>query len=223
MALTYVKSSGIDVTGNYTANAMTLTTNLIAGNVKTANLVDVSGTTTLVTKHNSRSGDVGILGNLVVGFSGAGNCTASYFVGNGSQLTGLPASYSDSNVATYLPNYSGTLNLTNSSNVTLGAVGNIHITGGTTGQVLSTDGAGNLSWADGGTGGGGTYVTRKYVADGTSNSYTVTSGCAVDDVLVFINGVCQAPTDDYTISGTSLTVDGTPASGTKIQIRELPK
>lgn len=31
-------------------------------------------------------------------------------------------------------------------NVTLGAVGNVHITGGTNGYLLSTNGSGNLSW-----------------------------------------------------------------------------
>jgi hypothetical protein len=37
----------------------------------------------------------------------------------------------------------------------LGAVGNVTITGGTSGQVLSTDGAGNLSFTTVSSGGGG--------------------------------------------------------------------
>jgi hypothetical protein len=41
----------------------------------------------------------------------------------------------------------GNLNIT-AANVTLGPIANIHITGGTSGQYLSTDGAGNLSWAN---------------------------------------------------------------------------
>lgn len=41
------------------------------------------------------------------------------------------------------------------SNVSLGYVGNIHITGGINGYVLTTDGLGNLSWTAGGGGGGG--------------------------------------------------------------------
>lgn len=41
------------------------------------------------------------------------------------------------------------------SNVALGYVGNIRITGGINGQVLTTDGLGNLSWTAGGGGGGG--------------------------------------------------------------------
>ena len=37
------------------------------------------------------------------------------------------------------------LTVTGSTN--LGAVSNVHITGGTTGQLLSTDGSGNLNWS----------------------------------------------------------------------------
>jgi hypothetical protein len=48
----------------------------------------------------------------------------------------------------------GNLNATSSANVTLGDVANIHITGGLNGYVLSTDGAGNLSWTAGGNSGG---------------------------------------------------------------------
>lgn len=44
--------------------------------------------------------------------------------------------------------------MTSSPNVNLGSVANVHIQGGTNGYVLSTDGAGNLSWTAGGGGGG---------------------------------------------------------------------
>lgn len=37
----------------------------------------------------------------------------------------------------------------------LGDVANVKITGGTNGQILSTDGTGNLSWKSGGGGGSG--------------------------------------------------------------------
>ena len=42
----------------------------------------------------------------------------------------------------------GVVDLSVTSNVLLGAVANVHITGGTSGQVLTTDGAGNLTFAD---------------------------------------------------------------------------
>ena len=52
----------------------------------------------------------------------------------------------------------------------------------------------------------------------------MTSGTAVDNVLVMENGIVQKPTTDYTISGTTLTFQGgAPAIGVAIQIRELPR
>jgi hypothetical protein len=62
------------------------------GGVKTANIQDASGTITIQTKYNNVSGDVGVTGNLTVGAGGTGNVNATYFVGNGSALTGIVAS-----------------------------------------------------------------------------------------------------------------------------------
>jgi len=68
------------------------------------------------------------------------------------------------------------------------------------------------------------YVTRNYTGDGSDTTFTVTSGTAVDNVLVMENGIVQKPTTDYTISGTTLTFQGgAPATGVAIQIRELPR
>ena len=38
--------------------------------------------------------------------------------------------------------------ITFSNSVTLGNVGNVHISGGTSGQYIKTDGSGNLSFSD---------------------------------------------------------------------------
>jgi hypothetical protein len=67
-----------------------------------------------------------------------------------------------------------------------------------------------------------TYLTRTGTGDGSTTGFTVTSGVTVNDVLVTENGVLQAPTTDYTISGTTLTFGTAPASGVAIVIRELP-
>jgi hypothetical protein len=67
-----------------------------------------------------------------------------------------------------------------------------------------------------------TYNTRTGTGDGSTVAFTVTSGMTVDTVLVTENGVLQAPTTDYTISGTTLTFGTAPASGVAIVIRELP-
>ena len=66
------------------------------------------------------------------------------------------------------------------------------------------------------------YTTRTGTGDGSTTGFTVTDGVTVDDVLVTENGVLQAPTTDYTISGTTLTFGTAPASGVAIVIRELP-
>jgi hypothetical protein len=50
----------------------------------------------------------------------------------------------------------GNVNTSGSANINLGIVSNIHISGGTNGAVLTTDGLGNLSWQEGGGGGNGT-------------------------------------------------------------------
>ncbi len=43
-------------------------------------------------------------------------------------------------------NSTGTINLANTSNVSLGNVSNLHISGGYPGYILSTNGSGNLTW-----------------------------------------------------------------------------
>lgn len=98
-------------------------TGLLTANVavKTANIQDTSGTVTIQTKYNSQPGDVGVVGNLVVGTGGTGNVSATYFIGDGSQLTGVAGSYANANVALYLPTYTGNLtagNITTSGTLT---------------------------------------------------------------------------------------------------------
>jgi hypothetical protein len=56
-------------------------------------------------------------GNVTAGnLSATGNITGNYIIGNGSQLTGLPASYANSNVATFLASY-GSNTITTTGNV----------------------------------------------------------------------------------------------------------
>jgi len=62
---------------------------------------------------------------------------------------------------------------------------------------------------------------RGYTGDGSTVAYTVTSGADVENLLVFINGVYQRPTTDYTVSGTTLTFGTAPVNGDSITIKEL--
>jgi hypothetical protein len=89
-----------------------LTSGLItatSGGIKVGNLQDPSGTNTIQLLNSN----ISVTGNIVAGSGGSGNVTATYFIGNGSQLTGLPASYSNTNVAAYLPTYTGNVSAGN--------------------------------------------------------------------------------------------------------------
>ena len=66
------------------------------------------------------------------------------------------------------------------------------------------------------------YNTRTATGDGSTVGFTVTSGMTDDSVIVTENGVIQAPTSDFSISGTTLTFTTAPASGVAIKIQELP-
>lgn len=66
------------------------------------------------------------------------------------------------------------------------------------------------------------YSKGTFTGDGSTVAITINSGRAVDNVLVFVNGICLTPTDDYTISGTTLTFTTAPTSGAEITVRYLP-
>ena len=68
------------------------------------------------------------------------------------------------------------------------------------------------------------YTTNKsHTGDGSTTVFALgVSSRAVNDVLVFVNGICLVPTDDYTISGTNLTFATAPASSAEIVFRFLP-
>ena len=84
----------------------------------------LSVTGNIATNANVFGGVLSASGNIVgnniqalTGISTAGNITGDYILGNGSQLTGLPATYANSNVAAYLPTYSGDFTANNISTV----------------------------------------------------------------------------------------------------------
>ena len=62
---------------------------------------------------------------------------------------------------------------------------------------------------------------RGYTGDGSDTTFTVTSGATVSNILVFLNGVFQRPTTDYTVSGTTLTFGTAPVNNDVITIKEL--
>jgi hypothetical protein len=57
--------------------------------------------------------------------------------------------------------------------------------------------------------------------DGSTTAFTINSGRTVADVLVIVNGIVLVPTDDYTISSTTLTFNTAPVSSAEIQFRYI--
>lgn len=131
------------------------------------------------------------------------NIGASYYLGNGRFLTGIEGTgdYSNANVFAYLGSgsnvaivTSGNVALTGPS-VALGNVGNVHIYDGSSGQVLSTDGTGNLSWVTVAGAGGANTIPLGTPADGnltgnnvaidtwTPNTYVTDSVDDLNEVL----------------------------------------
>lgn len=125
-------------TGNLVSltGPVTTTANVTGGNLRTSGTILASGNITAANLDTSRvnaanitaSGSVSAVANII---------TSAYFIGDGSQLTNLPAgNYSNANVAAFLPTYTGNLvSLTGPVTTTA------NITGGnlqTTGQVSAT-------------------------------------------------------------------------------------
>ena len=142
------------------------------------------------------------------------NITITSTAGDGTGIVtinstgGGNGNYSNSNVASYLPTYTGnvgagnvnvtgtvyangisstglasltTLNVGATAN--LGAVGNVKITGGSAGQKLTTDGAGNLSWTnDANSSYGNSNVVSLMAAFG-SNTITTTGNVSVGNII----------------------------------------
>jgi len=129
---------------------------LIASEVYTnaqPNITSVGTLTSLSVSGNTTAGNL-----LTAGAVTGANVTANqYFNALNANITGstnLSGTVTITNTGTITS--LGNVNFTAASNVTLGTVSNLHISGGVAGYFLRTDGAGNLSWSAGGGGGNGT-------------------------------------------------------------------
>lgn len=95
----------------------------------------------------------------------------------------------------------GTVNFINTSNVSLGGVANLHITGGTSGQVLTTDGNGGLSWTT--VGGGGAVIGNVSI-----NNTTISTTIANSNLNLAANGTGVISLNTNTVANANLTVNG---------------
>jgi hypothetical protein len=162
-----------NITGNYILGNGSQLTGVISNysNANVANYLPVfSG--------NISAGNISASGNVTGGnLVTTGNVAGTYFLGNGSQLTGLPATYGNANVSAFLPTYSG-----NIANLTV--TGNTSLIGTT---VLNT------------------YIETTAASANTGSSFTpVWSTGPVQQLTANANFALNAPTG--MVSGSSITL-----------------
>jgi len=108
--------------------------------------------------------------------------------------------------------------------VNLGAVANVHITGGSNGYILQTDGTGNLSWVVN-SGSASLQLpdvsVDNFTADGSNNSFELSTTPDNKDYLIInIDGVLQL-SDSYTLTGNAVAFGSTPLEDSLIEIKTL--
>ena len=138
-------------TGNLVSltGPVTTTANVTGGNLRTSGSILASGNITAANLDTNRVNAANITASGLIS-AVANISTSAYFIGDGSQLTNLPAgNYSNANVAAYLPTYTGAMpNMTGLLRTTANIVGgNISIVGNITGGNVDTGrvNAGNVT------------------------------------------------------------------------------
>ena len=179
--------TGIVATSSYgNANVATyLSSGLLSTNIVTtgqANAAQVNATTVSATA-NVTGGNVRTAGQV----SATGNIQGNYFIGNGSQLTGLPAGYANSNVASYLSSGTVATDILTTANVSA------------TGFVY-----GNGSFLTGITGGYANSNVAAYLSSGTVSTNIQTTA--------IVQGGSVTATG--TVQGTSISATGTVSGAT---------
>ena len=207
--------SSASVTSQVTSSVIL---NYINGNITSVGTLATLSATGNVTGGNIRTGGV---------VSATGNVTGNYILGNGSQLTGLPATYGNSNVSTFMAAF-GSNTISTTGTITSGNVtgGNI-LTGGlisATGAVTAASVVGgvmtgsSLSVSGNVTGSGhvGTVYTNSIVNTGSNATGNIGSSSTYFNTVF-----AQATTALYADLAECYTADAEYAPGTVISFGGL--
>ena len=106
----YVGTTPLTFTQNYSANSISGGTSNVTVYSNANVAISSAGTPNVLTVSNAGTYVSGLI-------SATGNVVGNYFIGNGSQLTGLSATYGDSNVVTLLASF-GSNSISTTGNVT---------------------------------------------------------------------------------------------------------
>jgi len=223
-----VNSYGNFVVGNLEGSTISISGNISAANFTTGNIVTAGNINfTGANAYFSNISNIHIPGgtaNYVISTDGNGNL--SWQAGGGAPGgSNTQMQFNDSNVFGGAANViynktSNTLSVTGNAvysgaNVSLGDVANLHISGGSNGKLLSTDGSGNLSFID-------QAIPQIYVdtftGNGVETNYTLsTTPSNVDATTVNYNGATLLKSS-YSIAGSVLTFSSPPANSSLIEV-----
>ena len=194
--------AGANVSGQV-ANA------LVAGTVYTAAQPNITSLGTLVT--------LDVSSNIT-----SGNVYANTGTVGASLLTGTLTTAAQPNITSLGTlsglTVSGTTSLTG-ANVSLGAISNLHISGGTANYVLKTDGSGSLSWVAQTQ--ASSITVDNFTGNGVQTTFTLsTTPISVNNVLVNINGASQLR-ESYSLSGADIIFGSPPPNTSKVEVTTL--
>lgn len=242
---TITGNTGLTFGGNITTANILLTNNIFWSNGVSA-LAPTYGNTQVAQYLPVYTGNISA-GNVTV----TGNVSATYILGNGSKLTGMPEGYTNANVDAYLPTYTGNIS---SGNITI--TGNIRgnifadvitpyqtsITAFNSNTAIRLPVGDNSSRPTGITGyfrysttgeapeyyNGTDWVSvnntvtgQSFSGDGSNTVYTLDQDATNVGILVSINGTLQQPGVAYTVSGNQITFAEIPLITDVIDIRFL--
>ena len=173
-------------------NATSFTSNVATGTAP----FTVTSTTT-VANLNVAQANLANTANAVAGANVSGQVANALVAG--TVYTAAQPNITSTGTLTGLTvsNATGVVNFTTTANVTLGAVGNLHISGGTSGYVLSTDGASTLSWVAQSGGSGSPGGSNTYVQFNDASSFGGNAS------LTFNKTTGTLSTANLTVTGTS--------------------
>ena len=187
------------------------------------NVLAVNVGTTRVGFISSEQFSTAILGFSTIkpGFTLSTTLSGAVFNGTATNADKLD-NYDSSAFAILASPNTFTNDITFQKSVTLGTVSNVHITGGTSGQVLSTTGTGTLSWVDSDSGPQGPQGPQGPAGPSTTiNAATTTTNAAFYPVFVSATGSNQtARADtDFSYNPSTNTLTATNFSGTATQAK----
>lgn len=178
------------------------------GNVSISSLNNGTSNVNIGTANGNVSFSVNGTANVGVisdtGLTVTGNIAGNFILGNGSQLTGLPALYGNANVAAYLPIYSGNLESLN---------GPVTTTGNVSGVALLTEGfvsaTGNISGSY--FFGNGAFLTGITASGTGGNANSIQNGITIVDIPVSAGNV--AVTVGFSSNVMVITAEGVDVTG----------